>query len=134
MMPGTYSVATALPGALRPVMVSNSRSCASGGSIEGEVVEKPCPDRHYVGQQAPAPVGVNRGQIDAAVDQFDEEVDPDRPHQRLGERIVDDRAVLPAGQRPGRGHHGGGGSDAGRQVPGVGVGALHRVPPRTALT
>lgn len=63
-----------------------------------------------------------------AVDQAAEEIQPDRPHQRRGERVVDDRALARAGQRPGRGHHRRRRAHARGQVPTVLVGACHAAP------
>jgi len=50
-----------------------------------------------------------------------EEVDADRPDERFGERVVDERTIRAGRYRPGRRGHGGGRADAGCQVPGVSV-------------
>ena len=57
-----------------------------------------------------------------------EEVDTDRPHQRLGEPVLDQGMVRRCGAGPASSHHGGGGAHARCQIPGVVVGACHDQP------
>ena len=57
-----------------------------------------------------------------------EHVQPDGADQRLGELIGDDRLRTSGRGRSGRGDHGGGGSHAAGQVPGVTLGSCHESP------
>ncbi len=75
--------------------------------------------------------GIHVLEVDLAVERPNEEVEADRAHQRLGERIVDQPLAI--GQHALRGDHGGGCSDAGCQVPGVVVGPGHHAPCRVAV-
>jgi hypothetical protein len=95
-----------------------------------EVVEEAGARGHPVGEPAHVAhgaggIGVQIGHLEFAGGEFGEEVDADRFHQWLGERVVDHRVVGPAGKRPGGGHHRRGGSHARRQIPGVVVGSSH---------
>ena len=62
---------------------------------------------------------VQFGWVQFAAGQPGEQVHADRPHQRLGERVVDQRFVGAGGHGAGRRDHGRGHPDAGCQVPGV---------------
>jgi len=68
-------------------------------------------------------------EVDLPVEQLDEEVDADGPHQRVGIRIADEGLRFLRRQGAGGGHHRGGGAHARGQIPGVAVGAGHRVSP-----
>ena len=99
------------------------------GRVEEEVVEKAGPHGHHVGHHPGGVRAVDFGEVDVAVDHLGEDVDADGANQRRGERVVDERVLFAACYRAGGSHHGGGGPDAGGQVPGVSVAAAHRAPP-----
>ena len=68
---------------------------------------------------------VDRRDVELTVHHLGEEIQPDRAHQWLGERIVDQTAgILRRHRAPGR-DEGRGGADAGRQIPIVVVSAWH---------
>ena len=94
--------------------------------VGDELVDQTRADGQQVGHRLHAPRvagNVDLVAAELAVRPAGEEVDADRPHQRLGERIVDEPRL--GGAASARGHHGGGGSHARCQIPGVVLGARH---------
>ena len=107
---------------------------ASFRRLKEKVVEEPGAHGEQVDHLRRVEAGfVRLGQRDVAVEDLLEELDPDRTHQRLRERVVDQRLRCPAGHRPGGGHHRRGGSHAGCQIPGVVVRPCHNRLPYDAL-
>ncbi|KBR62572.1 hypothetical protein X425_03135 [Mycobacterium avium XTB13-223] len=101
------------------------------GGVDEVVVKVLGAHRHSVDHRLnPHRGGVlDRIQVELAVHHLGEEVHPDRAHQRLGERIVDQTAgILGRHGASGRDHRCGG-ADAGRQVPLVVMRACHREQP-----
>ena len=82
--------------------------------------------RHLLGHPLHPPQvvrDVDLGGVEFADGPAGEEVDADRSHQRFGEPVVDEPE--PGGASSSRCHHGGGSPHAGRQIPGVVLGARH---------
>ncbi len=88
---------------------------AVGRGVGEQLVEMACAHRHALGRPLEVELRVDAVQFDLTVKRLGEEVEADRAHQRLGERIVDQ--PLPVGQHALRGDHRGGRAHAGCQVP-----------------
>ena len=96
-----------------------------GGGVGEKVVEPAGADRHAFRSAPHVELGVDVFEFDLTVERPDEEVQSHRANQRFGERVVDQAFAV--GECALRGHHRGGGADAGRQVPGVVIGPCHGV-------
>ena len=95
------------------------------GDLGKVVVVKPGPGRKRVGHPRDAHRCIVTVEIEFTGGHPGEHVNPYRSHQRLGERVVDDRLRTFGRGGARRGNHGGGGSHAAGQVPRVIVGSCH---------
>ena len=98
------------------------------GSRLKERVEEPGPGGHRVGHLLELPGGilvVDVGGVQISGGPSGKEIHADGSHQWLGELVVDQGVVGLGGDGSGRGNHRRGGSYAGREVPGVVIGARH---------
>ena len=96
------------------------------GGVGEQRVEEAGADRHVFGEVAQVELRIQFCQVDFAVEEPAREVQTDRLHQRLGERVVDQ--PLTVGQRALGGHHRGRRTHAGRQIPSVVIGSGHHAP------
>ncbi len=131
-------------GPLQPVSARIQARCQDhhlpdprGRRVGEEVVEELRPDRHVVDHPVHPGVliviDVERGRVQFAAGKLGEYVDTDRPHQWLGVRVGDQRAIDPGHHRPSRRHHRRGRPHAGGQIPAVVVRPSHEEPLSIAI-
>ena len=108
-----------LDAGLRRVQEELVEELGAHGHVVGHPGHGPGGSRAAVGDVAGVEDVVQLGRVQLAAGQPGEQVHADGAHQWLGERVVDQWTLFAGGHGAGRGDHGGGHSDAGRQVPGV---------------